>query len=412
MNFFMRNVKVLKQAWAVAAVGAWLASPALGGPPQQARARMVDEALREAGITDPRVLQTMAVTPRHLFVPLRLRQKAYFDMALPIGHGQTISPPFVVAYMTEQLQPQPADRILEIGTGSGYQAAILSRLVRDVYTIEIVEALGHRAARTLKRLGLSNVHVRIGDGFEGWPEFAPFDKIIVTCSPQEVPQPLIDQLREGGLMVVPVGERYQQTLYLFTKMQGQLSEQRLMPTLFVPMTGLAERQRDPDLEPSAPAVVNGGFEQWTGQPQPRPVGWHYARQFRPAQNAPDAPEGKAYITFANQDAGRFSQALQGMALDGREVPEVTLSARVRGVNIQAGPHTDQRPGLIIVFYDERRATIGLAGLGPWQGTFAWQHHGARIPVPLAAREAIVRVGLFGGTGQLSVDAVVMAATAP
>ena len=138
-------------------------------------------------------------------------------MALPIGEQQTISPPFIVAYMTQEIDPQPTDRVLEIGTGSGYQAAMLSPLVKEVYTIEIVEPLGKRAARTLKRLGYKNVFAKVGDGYLGWPEAAPFDKIIVTCSPEKVPQPLVDQLKDGGLMIVPVGERYQQNLYLFRK---------------------------------------------------------------------------------------------------------------------------------------------------------------------------------------------------
>lgn len=412
MEPLVHNMQLPRPLLAATALATTLAGAASASSPEQARARMVDQVLRQEGITDPRVLQAMAVTPRHRFVPLRLRHKAYFDMALPIGHGQTISPPFVVAFMTEQLQPQPTDRVLEIGTGSGYQAAVLSRLVRKVYTIEIVEALGRRAARTLNQLGLSNVHVRIGDGYQGWPEFAPFDKIIVTCSPEDVPQPLIDQLREGGAMIVPVGQRYQQTLYLFTKRKGRLSKHQLIPTLFVPMTGMAQQQRDRHADPSAPAVFNGGFEQWSGQEQPRPVGWHYVRQFRPARHAAHAPEGKAYITFENHDAGRPSQALQGMALDGRKVLAVTLSARVRGVNVQAGPEPQHRPAVMIVFYDQKRATIGMAGLGPWRGTFGWQRHEARIPVPLAAREAIVRVGLLGGTGQLSIDAIVLAAASP
>src|SRR3990172_12411296 len=143
-------------------------------------------------------------------------------MALPIGDQQTISPPFVVAYMTQEVDPQPTDRVLETATGSGYQAAVLSPLVRNVYTIEIVEPLGKRAARTLKKLGYKNVFVKVGDGYQGWPDAAPFDKIIVTCSPEKVPQPLVDQLRDGGLMVIPVGERYQQTLYSMRKANGEL----------------------------------------------------------------------------------------------------------------------------------------------------------------------------------------------
>jgi protein-L-isoaspartate(D-aspartate) O-methyltransferase len=150
---------------------------------------MVDKEIVAAGVKNERVIKAMRDTPRHEFVPIGNRERAYLDMALPIGSGQTISPPFVVASMTEAIDPQPDDKVLEIGTGSGYQAAILSPLVKDVYTIEIVEQLSTRATRVLKHLGYKNVHTRAGDGYKGWPEVAPFDKIIVTCSPEEVPKP-------------------------------------------------------------------------------------------------------------------------------------------------------------------------------------------------------------------------------
>ena len=190
----------------------------------QARLQMVEKEIISAGVKDRRVIESMLHTPRHEFVLPKYRRMAYFDMALPIGGEQTISSPFIVSYMTESIDPKPTDRVLEIGTGSGYQAAVLSPLVDQVFTIEIVESLGRKAARLLKRLKYENVHVKVGDGFKGWPEHAPFDKIIVTCSPEDVPQPLVEQLRDGGRMVIPVGERYQKTLYLFTKKDGKLVE--------------------------------------------------------------------------------------------------------------------------------------------------------------------------------------------
>ena len=204
---------------------------------RDARKAMVENEIIAAGVTNPRVIEVLLKTDRHEFVPRRLRSQAYYDMSLPIGDRQTISSPFIVSFMTESLDPQPTDKVLEIGTGSGFQAAVLSPLAKEVYTIEIVEPLGRKAKRAhLKRLKYKNVHVKVGDGFQGWPEHAPFDKIIVTCSPEKVPDALVEQLREGGRMVIPVGERYQQTLYLFTKDNGKLRKEKLRPTLFVPMT--------------------------------------------------------------------------------------------------------------------------------------------------------------------------------
>lgn len=213
--------------------------------PATARTRMVDEQLRAKarGIADPAVLKAMATVPRHELVPANLRPYAYEDRPLPIGHGQTISQPYVVAFMTEKLQAQASDRVLEIGTGSGYQAAILSALVREVYSIEIVEALASRSASDLARLGYRNIKVRHGDGYQGWPEAAPFDAIIVTCAPDHVPQPLVDQLRDGGRMVIPVGEYGDQSLYLLRKRGTKLQREAILPVRFVPMTGIAENKR-------------------------------------------------------------------------------------------------------------------------------------------------------------------------
>lgn len=210
-----------------------------------ARARMVDEQLTVVwrGISNPAVLRAMRTVPRHEFVPLAQRYAAYEDRPLPIGYGQTISQPFIVAFMTEKLAPQASDRVLEVGTGSGYQAAVLSGLVNAVYSIEIVEPLAKRAAADLARLGYGNVRVRHGDGYQGWPEAAPFDAIIVTCAPEHVPQPLLEQLKDGGRMIIPVGEHHDQQLYLLSKRGGQLQRDAVLPVRFVPMTGKAEEPR-------------------------------------------------------------------------------------------------------------------------------------------------------------------------
>jgi protein-L-isoaspartate(D-aspartate) O-methyltransferase len=205
-----------------------------------ARQRMVVElAGAKHAITNARVLAAMGKVPRHEFVPVPLRSKAYQERPLPIGHGQPISEPYVVAFMTEKIELKPSDRVLEIGTGSGYQAAVLAELTAQVYTIEIIEDLAHRAAVTLQRLGYTNIHTRAGDGYKGWPEAVPFDAIIVTCAPEKVPQPLIDQLKEGGRMIIPVGTTKQE-LVLLRKHNGRLDRQVVLPIHFVPMTGEAE----------------------------------------------------------------------------------------------------------------------------------------------------------------------------
>jgi protein-L-isoaspartate(D-aspartate) O-methyltransferase len=224
--------------------------PQAAGPPPRtqpaddfakARRAMVD-GLRAHGIEDERTLDVMLQVPRHEFVPPDQRAFAYEDYPLPIGEDQTISAPYIVAFMTWKLDPKPTDTVLEIGTGSGYQAAVLSPLVKHVYTIEIIESLGKSAEKRLKRLGYDNVTVRVGDGYKGWPEHAPFDKIIVTCAPTHPPQPLLDQLREGGVMVIPYGELWDQNLYILKKRGGQVEQEAVLPVRFVPMTGEAERK--------------------------------------------------------------------------------------------------------------------------------------------------------------------------
>jgi len=207
------------------------------------RQKMVEQQLRPRGIHDERVLMAMMKVPREEFVPENLRDQAYQDSALPIGHDQTISQPFIVAFMTEQLRPRPSDRVLEIGTGSGYETAVLAELVKEVYTIEIVELLAKDASARLARLDYTNAHVKIGDGFQGWPEVAPFDSIIVTCAPDKVPQPLTQQLKDGGRMIVPVGSGLDQQLYLLEKKNGQLAQTAILPVRFVPMVGEAATKK-------------------------------------------------------------------------------------------------------------------------------------------------------------------------
>ena len=226
-------------------VTATVASAAPATDYAAARKQMVAQQLvaAEHPITNPAVLAAMGKVPRQEFIPAESRDRAYEATPLKIGYDQTISQPYMVAFMTEKLDPKPTDKVLEVGTGSGYQSAVLSGLVKSIYTIEIVQPLAERAAKDLKRLGYDNVNPRCGDGYKGWPEAAPFDSIIVTCAPDQIPQPLIDQLKEGGRMIIPVGEIGNQTLCMLTKKAGKIEKLAVVPVHFVPMTGTASSKK-------------------------------------------------------------------------------------------------------------------------------------------------------------------------
>ena len=233
--------RVIPAVVTVTLLGGIAACPAPGGGrsrdagPEAARVRMVEEQIAARGIADPAVLQAMRTVPRHEFVPERARADAYADWPLPIGHGQTISQPYVVALMTELAAVKPGDRVLEIGTGSGYQAAILSALGAEVYTIEIVEPLARSAEAVLRRLGYGRVHVRHGDGSRGWPEAAPFDAVVVTAAPPEVPPALVAQLAPGGRLVIPVGGGEEQELRVLVRTPSGIETRPGVAVRFVPM---------------------------------------------------------------------------------------------------------------------------------------------------------------------------------
>jgi protein-L-isoaspartate(D-aspartate) O-methyltransferase len=211
-------------------------------PRYESQRRALVASLRGDGIRDERVLAAMNRVPRHELVPEALRSQAYEDRPLPIGLGQTISQPYIVAFMTETVRVRPGDRVLEIGTGSGYQAAVLAELGVQVYSIEILAPIAERARKDLSRLGYGRVRLRVGDGYGGWPEAAPFDAIIVTAAPEDVPRPLVDQLKPGGRLVLPVGASGSQELVLITKRTGGEQREQLLPVRFVPMIGQAERR--------------------------------------------------------------------------------------------------------------------------------------------------------------------------
>ncbi len=227
---------------AISAEGKGALHPSPKGDFKSMRERMVETQIKARGVKDPRVLSAMLKVERHLFVPKELQSSAYSDNPLPIGEGQTISQPYIVAFMTALLELKGPERVLEIGTGSGYQAAVLGELAKEVYTIEIIESLAISARKRLQDLGYRNIAVRAGDGYLGWPDVAPFDAVIVTCAPDHIPAPLIDQLKEGGRLVVPVGS-FSQALKKIVKRSGKLESTDSLPVLFVPMTGEGTKQK-------------------------------------------------------------------------------------------------------------------------------------------------------------------------
>lgn len=220
-------------------------TPAAQDPDAAARAKMVETQIAARGVRNPRVLAAMRDVPRHLFVEDAQKTHAYDDGPLPIGGKQTISQPYIVALMSELLDLTPNERVLEIGTGSGYQSAVLARLAGHVYSIEIIPELAKQSAERLRRLGFTNVTLREGDGYRGWPEYAPFDGIIVTAAPERIPQPLLDQLAPNGRMVIPVGGFFQELKVFKKDSSGKITEQDIIPVRFVPMTGEIEKTPSP-----------------------------------------------------------------------------------------------------------------------------------------------------------------------
>jgi len=247
MRVYLEKRRVVLQVWLVLALGGVVMAAGCrkqeGDPWAKMRDAMVRQQVELRGIRNPSVLAAIRSVPRHLFVPLQARKHAYDDSPQVIGSGQTISQPYIVALMTELLEIQPGDRVLEIGTGSGYQAAVLSAMGIEVYSMEIRPDLCRQAQETLGNLGYVNVHVRCGDGYGGWPEVAPFDGIVVTAAPERIPEPLIEQLREGAHMVIPVGSFYQE-LKVITKEGEGTTDRSVIPVRFVPMTGEIEAREE------------------------------------------------------------------------------------------------------------------------------------------------------------------------
>ncbi|MFP3941947.1 MAG: protein-L-isoaspartate(D-aspartate) O-methyltransferase [Acidobacteriota bacterium] len=244
----MRSRRVVPAFRACLALVALVASAGPRPAPAQdehaeARARMVEEQIVARGVRQPEVLEAMRQVPRHLFVPDHLRDRAHDDRPLPIAYDQTISQPYMVALMTELLDLSGDEKVLEIGTGSGYHSAVLSRVADEVYSIEIIEPLSHRADVRLRHLGYGNVHLKVGDGYGGWPAYAPFDAIILTAAPPRLPQPLLDQLKVGGRMVVPVGDYFQDLRLIVKNEDNTFTNRRIAPVRFVPMTGEVQEKK-------------------------------------------------------------------------------------------------------------------------------------------------------------------------
>ena len=368
---------------------------------EAARNQMVDEEIVAAGVKNPRVIEAMRDTPRHEFVPLDQRKNAYYDMALPIGEGQTISPPFVVAYMTEELDPQP-DRQgagnrhrQRLSGGRAGRAGARGLHHRDRRAVgpqggEDAEtaALRQRARQGGRRLqGLAGArplrqdhrHLLAGKGAAGLGR---------------------SNCKEGGRMVVPVGERYQQTLYLLKKGDGQngVREAAADAVRAHDRPGRGSGARSSPTRPVRPSTTAASSTS-AGDP-PLPAGWHYQRQLKLVAGN-EAPRARTTSLFSNATPGRGCQALQGFAVDGRKVPQLELSACVRGKDIRPGQNPPPNAGHGHYLLRRERASIGEAGMGPWRGTFDWQAELKRIDVPSKAREAVMRIGLLGAVGELS-----------
>lgn len=354
---------------------------------------MVRRIKTTENIRNTAVLDALRTVPRSEFA-VKDFYLAHNDMALPIGEDQTLTPPSLVAYMTDTLDPKPTDRVLEIGTGSGYQAAILSKLVRDVYSVEIHRSLADRATQTLEKLGCTNVHIRVGDGCEGWPEEGPFDKIIVTCSPEKVPDALVKQLREGGRIVIPVGERYQQVMQLGIKKNGTLSFEPLRTAFAVPMTGKAEQERTTLPDGMHPTIVNGTFaESVELDGQTMPQGW----SIRQATIVAQTEQSPSCIRFRNTEPGKPSQAMQPFGVDGKYIEALELTFDIKATDV-----TETIPVGEIMFYDQHEELLEVHPIGHIRQNGDWASAKVVLDVPEEATYAILNIGLLGNTGQLEI----------
>ncbi len=368
----------------------------------EARRRMVNEEISAQGIENERLLTAMREVPREQFLPLSKRNLAYLNVAVTYGDGHIILPPLVTAHLIEQVDPQKNDKVLVIGSGSGYSTALLSRMCREVDAVEIDPVVAKSAEETLARLKYTNVRMRIGDGFEGWKEHAPYQRIIVECSPENVPQPLVDQLAEGGMLLVPVGDEFDQTMHLCKKENGKLSTLSLWPTLLLPMKGKAEELRSQSDKPRDPTLLNSGFEELVPQTKDVPAAWVYVRQGRAIADR-SCPEGNNSMSFTNVTPGVVATAIQAFPVDGKKISELGIACKVWGMDIRPGQTRQQLPRVEVRFFDEKRRLVGGDWMGGWNMSFTWIKKDHVFAVPRLAKFAVIRIGLGGATGEIKFD---------
>lgn len=388
-----------------------------------------NELVLQDGLENDLVLSAMMRIPREKFLPQNKKSGAYRDVAIPIGCSRMDYSPYITAYCISQLDPAPDDKVLEIGTGCGYASAVLSLLVREVHTVEFHATLSKKANQSLKKIGIKNVYGKIGDGFQGCPEQAPFDKIIVWGAVEDIPESLIDQLKEGGRMVVSVGEKYQQTLYLCRKKNGELKKETLPPTFFTSMPGEAESRRILLADPKNPSILGGDFEHYYGETR-LPYGWYHVKNARILQG-PDAPNGTNYMRFEVEpeytivhdphemedsygeppeqfvpSAEKTAQIVQSFAIDGKTVSRVKFGVFLRAENIQPlDPQNPPKGTIVLAFYGEDREVLQCVQLASVYGSFNWKPFSTEIPVPRKTLEADLYIGLFQNAGRLDIDAV-------
>lgn len=374
----------------------------------EARKMVEREILPQHEWEDPIVLSAIMRTARDRFVPASYKKTAFRDLAVPLGRSRYQQAPSLLAYMTEELDVRPDEKVLHIGTGSGYYTAVLSLLAKEVYTVELDETLGNRASQTFEKLAYTNIYTKIADGYDGWEEHAPFDRIVFTCSPETVPEPLVKQLREGGVMIVPLGEPFRQVLYRCKKKGEELQKEFLLPYPFELMEGEAQSRRQTKPDPERPELSNGHFERFHENGEP--YGW-FSMTNAIVREVPDAPEGRHFLKLEvnsfSSDEARFARAEQSFALEGKNVSRLHLEAFLRGDRLETLSARNVRASasMILLCYDESDRLLQRYDLAPVSGSFDWKAFQCEISVPKKTKKATLILTLSDRTGTLEFDAL-------